>query len=128
MRLTATVLMLSALAGCAIQGGPRGEGEARNIATMRGGNPAGPELSQFLEQATPGSAIRLQQSLWGASAEVVVAARYYAASGRPCLRLNVALQRVSTGLTENRLACRVEGQGWFTQRLVTDALESSGRE
>lgn len=69
LRLAFASLCLVALAGCATQGST-GNG-AQNIASMRGGNAVDPSFSQFLETASPGRVIQLQQSPWGSNVEVM---------------------------------------------------------
>nr|WP_298410336.1 DVU3141 family protein [uncultured Halomonas sp.] len=120
LRLAFASLCLVALAGCAAQGS-MGNG-AQNIASMRGGTTVDSSLSQFLETASPGRVIQLQQSPWGSNVEVTAEERYYAASGRICVHLRV-MRPASAALPQAQLACRDENQGWFTQRLVTKALE-----
>nr|WP_298377999.1 DVU3141 family protein [uncultured Halomonas sp.] len=124
LRLAFASLCLMTLAGCAAQGSM--SNGAQNIASMRGGTAVDPTLDQFLETASPGRVIQLQQSPWGSSVEVTAEERYYAASGRTCVHLRV-MRQASAALPQVQLACRDEDQGWFTQRLVTEALESGSR-
>ena len=121
-RLAIATFLLAALVGCAAQG----TAGNTNVAAMQGATPAGPALSTFLDNAIPGSVIQVAQSPWGPDVGIMVLERYFAASGRTCIQLNV-LGSTPTSLRQTRLACQVDGQGWFAQRLVTDVLEGTAR-
>lgn len=69
-------------------------------------------LSQQLNGAQAGSELHTEQSPWGASASILIVERYFAASGRQCLKLRV------NGGTSLHTACRYEQQWVLTPELV----------
>lgn len=116
-----TVVFFGALSGCATSGG----GQGHNVGSMRGATPVGQEVSTFLDNATPGSIASFQKSPWGSNVSVIVQERYFAASGRLCTHLDVARDGSTSVAQQSQLACLVQDQGWYTQRLVTQALEGA---
>ncbi|MGJ8522735.1 hypothetical protein R84981_001426 [Carnimonas sp. R-84981] len=90
-----------ALAGCAT--GP--DLNRGNINGVDSGVPAGPQLSSFLDHASPGSTATVFSSPLGNNATVNVEDSYFSGTGLKCLRLNVAAAVVSPGF-ENSIACR----------------------
>lgn len=115
-RMAGALLMSVALSGCAAHGQ-----YADNTASlpMDNATPAGPQLTAFLDNAAPGSAATLASSPWGANVAVYARERYFAASGRQCVHLDITRTAGPSSLDDGELACRVEGKGWYTQRLVT---------
>jgi len=106
------------VAGCASQGHYGGN----NVGTMQGAAALGPEISRFLDNATPGSISAFTKSPWGSNVSVIVQERYFAASGRLCAHLDVARQGAPASAERAQVACLVDGDGWYTQRLVTQLL------
>lgn len=70
---------------------------------------SGPSLADFLDEATRGEQARFDETPWGADALIRVGARYYAASGRVCRRIQMRDERGA--FTEAALACRA-GSDW----------------
>jgi hypothetical protein len=87
-----------------------------------------PELQQFLGQAgaqnagAPGgqSTAMFAQTPWGKQAEVTIQNRYYAGSGRQCLRLQVAPAASGARIA---IACQQNDQ-WVPVRPVTQLLNA----
>jgi len=87
-----------------------------------------PELQQFLGQAGaqnaggPGgqSTAMFAQTPWGKQAEVTIQSRYYAGSGRQCLRLLVAPAALGARIA---IACQQNDQ-WVPVRPVTQLLNA----
>jgi len=87
-----------------------------------------PELQQFLGQAGaqnaggPGeqSTAMFAQTPWGKQTEVTIQSRYYAGSGRQCLRLLVAPAASGTRIA---IACQQNDQ-WVPVRPVTQLLNA----
>lgn len=104
--------------GCASQGHYGGN----NVGTMQGAAALGPEISSFLDNATPGSISAFSKSPWGSNVSVIVQERYFAASGRLCTHLDVARQGAPANAERAQVACLVNDSGWYTQRLVTQVL------
>ncbi|WP_162302617.1 DVU3141 family protein [Salinicola lusitanus] len=108
-------------AGCASQGHYGGN----NVGTMQGAAALGPEISSFLDNATPGSISAFPKSPWGSNVSVIVQERYFAASGRLCAHLDVARQGAPQTAQRAQVACLVKDNGWYAQRLVTQVLAGS---
>ncbi|WP_189443137.1 DVU3141 family protein, partial [Salinicola rhizosphaerae] len=89
---------------------------------MSGGVPVSASLGAFLDNAATGSTTTLQQTPWGANVSVQVRERYFAASGRSCIRLDVARNVAPASLPSGEIACQVSGKGWYAQRLVTEII------
>lgn len=104
--------------GCASQGHYGGN----NVGTMQGAAALGPEISSFLDNATPGSISAFSKSPWGSNVSVIVQERYFAASGRLCTHLDVARQGAPANAERAQVVCLVNDSGWYTQRLVTQVL------
>jgi hypothetical protein len=87
-----------------------------------------PELQQFLGQASeqnagaPGqqSTAMFAQTPWGKQTEVTIQSRYYAGSGRQCLRLLVAPAASGARIA---IACQQNDQ-WVPVRPVTQLLNA----
>jgi hypothetical protein len=79
-----------------------------------------PELKQFLQTAGDQSTAFFEQTPWGHQTEVTVQSRYYAGSGRECLRLQVTPAAVPTQVA---IACDQNGQ-WVSVRPVTQLLNA----
>ena len=90
-----------------------------------------PELQQFLGQAgaqnagAPGgpgeqSTAMFEQTPWGKQTEVTIQSRYYAGSGRQCLRLLVAPAAAGARIA---IACQQNDQ-WVPVRPVTQLLNA----
>lgn len=105
-------------AGCASQSHYGGD----NVGTMQGGAALGPEISSFLDNATPGSITTFPKSPWGSNVSVIVQERYFAASGRLCAHLDVARNGAPASANRAQVACLVKDSGWYAQRLVTQML------
>lgn len=80
------------------------------------------ELDQFFNDAPAGAKNKLDNSPWGESAEIVVSAPYYAASGRQCRGLKVKL--VSSKQIEDELVCNTATGYWVPVRAVTHHKEA----
>lgn len=80
------------------------------------------ELDQFFNDAPAGAKNKLDKSPWGESAEIVVFAPYYAASGRQCRRLEVKL--VSSKQILDELVCDTTAGYWVPVRAVTHHKEA----
>ena len=87
-----------------------------------------PELQQFLGQASeqnaeaPGeqSTAMFEHTPWGKQTEVTIQSRYYAGSGRQCLRLLVAPAALGARIA---IACQQNDQ-WVPVRPVTQLLNA----
>ncbi|WP_162617872.1 DVU3141 family protein [Salinicola halophilus] len=115
-RLAGAALLVLALAGCAANGHQTGSGPS---VPMDDATPAGPQLSAFLDSAATGSATTLATSPLGANVAIYARERYFAASGRQCVHLELTRTAGPSSLDDGALACRVAGNSWYTQRLVT---------
>lgn len=108
--------------GCASQGHYGGN----NVDTMQGAAALGPEISRFLDNATPGSLSAFPRTPWGSNVSVIVQERYFAASGRLCVHLDIAGNNTRENTRQNdqhaQVACLIKDSGWYTQRLVTRTL------
>lgn len=111
--------MAGAITGCATQSGHYG---SDTVATMQGAAALGPEISSFLDNATPGSISAFPKSPWGSNVSVIVQERYFAASGRLCTHLDVDRQGAPASAQRAQVACLLEDSGWYAQRLVTQVL------
>ena len=120
-RFFVVAAIAGAITGCATQSGHYG---SDTVATMQGAAATGPEISSFLDNATPGSIAAFPKSPWGSNVSLIVQDRYFAASGRLCAHLDVARKGAPQSADRAQLACLVEGSGWYTQRLVTQVLTS----
>lgn len=67
--------------------------------------------SADLAAASAGQRLRLAESPWGPGAELLIQKRYFAASGRVCLEVEVQQQ--------SALLCDFQQAGWAAQRLLT---------
>lgn len=117
-RLLVATAIVGFMAGCASQSHYGGN----NVGTMQGAAAVGPEISSFLDNATSGSIAAFPKSPWGSNVSVIVQDRYFAASGRLCTHLDVAREDAPQSARQAQLACLVNDKGWYTQRLVTQAL------
>ncbi|WP_353979050.1 DVU3141 family protein [Salinicola endophyticus] len=112
-----------AIAGCATQS----QQGIHNVQNMRGAAALGPEISTFLDNATPGSIAAFPKSPWGSNVSVIVQERYFAASGRLCAHLDIARES-GAALHQAEVACLVKNNGWFSQRLVTQVLPATSNQ
>ncbi|WP_110665750.1 DVU3141 family protein [Salinicola halophilus] len=111
-------LMAAAVTGCASQSHYGGN----DVGAMPGAAPVGPEISTFLDNATPGTIAAFPKSPWGSNVSVIVNERYFSGSGRLCAHLDVSRSVGAQNVSQAEVACVVEDQGWYTQRLVTQVL------
>ncbi|WP_110687779.1 DVU3141 family protein [Salinicola aestuarinus] len=111
-------LVVAAVTGCASQNHYGGN----NVGAMPGAAAVGPEISSFLDNATPGTIGAFPKSPWGSNVSVIVNERYFAGSGRLCAHLDVSRSIGAQDVSQAKVACLVEGQGWYSQRLVTQVL------
>jgi hypothetical protein len=79
-----------------------------------------PELQQFLQKASERSTRLFEQTPWGKQTEVTIQSRYYAGSGRQCLRLLVAPAAAGARIA---IACQQNDQ-WVPVRPVTQLLNA----
>ena len=79
-----------------------------------------PELQQFLRDANEQNVAIFDQTPWGKQAEVTIQNRYYAGSGRQCLRLQVAPAALGARIA---IACQQNDQ-WVPVRPVTQLLNA----
>lgn len=123
--LMSGVACTAALAGCAT--GP--DLNRGNINGVGSGVPAGPQLSSFLDNASPGSTAQVYSSPLGNNATVNVEDSYFSGAGFKCLRLNVAA--ASPGF-ENSIACfnggsspspQQSGDRWKLQRSIINQVQ-----
>ncbi|WP_416221189.1 DVU3141 family protein [Salinicola sp. LHM] len=121
-RWLAAGALVVTFSGCASQGHYNGN----NIGTMQGAAVLGPEISHFLDNATPGSLSAFPRTPWGSNVSVIVQERYFAASGRLCVHLDIARNNAEEDVLQNsqnpQVACLIKDSGWYTQRLVTRTL------
>ncbi|WP_110648381.1 DVU3141 family protein [Salinicola peritrichatus] len=117
---TACVALAVALAGCAVPARQQ-LGDTASVA-MNDATRVGPQLAAFLDNATTGSVATLASTPWGANVSVHARERYFAASGRQCVRLDVTRNVAPASLPSGEVACLVTGSGWYAQRLVTEII------
>lgn len=111
-----------AVAGCASQSHYGGN----DVGAMPGAAAVGPEISGFLDNAPPGTISAFPKSPWGSNVSVIVNERYFAASGRLCAHLDVSRTVGAQNVSQAEVACLVNDDGWYTQRLVTQLLTGNG--
>ncbi|WP_251978369.1 DVU3141 family protein [Salinicola avicenniae] len=116
----ALTLVVASMSGCA--GGYHPAQTSNGMVPMDNATPAGAPLNAFLDNAVVGSVATLPQSPWGANVSVHARERYFSASGRQCLHLDVTRNTAPASLGNGEVACLVPGQGWYSQRLVTDII------
>lgn len=114
------VLLTAALSGCAASSYQHADDGA--AVPMSGATPVGASLSAFLDNAATGSVSTLAQTPWGPDVSVHARERYFAASGRRCMRLDVSRNRAPASLPIGEIACLIPGKGWYSQRLVTEII------
>ncbi|WP_157956930.1 DVU3141 family protein [Salinicola aestuarinus] len=114
--LASIALMALILSGCAANAH---RANSADSVPMDDATPANAQLAAFLDGAAPGSTVTLTTSPWGDNVAVYARDRYFAASGRQCIHLELTRTTAPASLNDGRLACRVSGKGWYTQRLVT---------
>ncbi|WP_157958548.1 DVU3141 family protein [Salinicola sp. CPA57] len=118
-RWLAVALMLTAASGCATSSQQRLD---TAVAPMNEATPVNGPLSTFLDSAATGSVATLATSPWGANVSVHARERYFSASGRRCVRLDVTRNAAPAGLPVGEVTCLVPGKGWYAQRLVTEII------
>lgn len=102
---TAIVLLSSVLlTGCA-QMPTVMQGAEQRTAQAENGLAVSEELAEFLAQAPEQGVEFFSQTPWGADKEIHIQQRYFAASGRDCVKLAVDTQQ------EIQRVCQ-SGQGW----------------
>ncbi len=127
--LTSALAFTAALSGCA----STPDLNRGNINGVNSGVPAGPQLSSFLDRASPGSTASVYSSPLGNNATVNVEDSYFSGTGLKCLRLNVAAAVVSPGF-ESSIACRSgdagnaqnaqqDGSRWKLQRSIINQVQ-----
>lgn len=120
LRWGAVALTLAAVSGCATPSQQRLGDMA--VMPMNDATPVSGPLSGFLDSAATGSVATLASTPWGANVSVHARERYFSASGRRCVLLDVTRNAAPTGLPTGEVTCLVPGKGWYAQRLVTDII------
>lgn len=119
-RWLALALMLAAMSGCATSSQQRLDDAA--VMPMNDATPITGPLATFLDGAATGSVTTLATTPWGANVSVHARERYFSASGRRCIRLDVARHVAPAGVPVGEVSCLVPGKGWYAQRLVTEII------
>lgn len=121
IRITVACLAFAVtITGCAIST-RQPSADASGVA-MRDATRVGAQLAMFLDNATTGNVATLANSPWGSNVSVHVRERYFAASGRQCMRLDVTRSTAPASLPSGEVTCLVAGDGWYAQRLVTEII------
>lgn len=118
-RWLAVALVLAGASGCATSSQQRLDTAA---SPMNDASPVSGPLSTFLDSAATGSVTTLATSPWGANVSVHARERYFSASGRRCIRLDVTRNVAPAGVPVGEVTCLVPGKGWYAQRLVTEII------
>lgn len=118
-RWMALTLALAAVSGCATS---QQHGDSMAAMPMDGATPVSGPLSSFLDSAAPGSVTTLASTPWGANVSIHARERYFSASGRRCLLLDVTRNTAPAGLPVGEVTCLVPEKGWYAQRLVTEII------
>ncbi|NWO04306.1 MAG: hypothetical protein HLX50_00950 [Alteromonadaceae bacterium] len=80
-------------------------------------------IQAFLQQAPEQGTAVFEQSPWGKQAELRIESRYFAGSGRECVRLHVA---PASKRGQAAIACKQNSQ-WVPVRPVTQLLNNRDR-
>ncbi|WP_110655856.1 DVU3141 family protein [Salinicola halimionae] len=115
----AVALAIVAVSGCATSQQRTGDTAAM---PMNGATPVSGPLASFLDSAAPGSVTTMATSPWGANVSIHARERYFSASGRRCLLLDVTRNVAPAGLPVGEVTCLVPDKGWYAQRLVTEII------
>ena len=118
-RWLAVALTLAAVSGCATSYQQRLD---TAVVPMDDATPVNAELATFLDSAATGSVTTLATSPWGANVAIHARERYFSASGRRCVRLDVTRNAAPASLPAGEITCLVPGKGWYAQRLVTEII------
>jgi len=118
-RWLAVALTIAATSGCATSYQQRLD---TAVGPMNGATPVSGPLSTFLDNAATGSVVTLATSPWGPGVSIHARERYFSASGRHCIRLDVTRNAAPAGLPVAEVTCLVPGKGWYAQRMVTEII------
>ncbi len=119
-RWLALALVVAAMSGCATSSQQRfGDGA---VMPMNDATPVNGPLATFLDSAATGSVANLATTPWGPNVSIHARERYFSASGRRCIRLDVTRNVAPAGVPVGQVSCLVPGKGWYAQRLVTEII------
>ena len=75
-----------------------------------------------LEDGRQGDVIAIGDTQWGSNSELQVSERYFAASGRPCLRGRVVGSNRAN--SEQVVVCRYSAERWVISRAVAETFDN----
>ena len=122
-RWLAALALAGVLTGCAHTPGSnaRSGDQWHSTTTQNSQIPA--NVQAFLRKGTEQSTAVFEQTPWGGQAELRIESRYFAGSGRECVRLHVA---PAGGSSKTAIACNQNNQ-WVSVRPVTQLLNIQGK-
>jgi hypothetical protein len=123
-RVILAIAFASVVSACAHTPGARSSNQWQSTAAVS--SSMQPELQQFLQNASGQSTDFFELTPWGENAEVTVQSRYYAGSGRECLRLQVTPETNSIRATNSQIAiaCKQNNRQWVAVRPVAQLLNA----